>query len=361
MKVYCVGGAVRDELLGLNPKDRDYVVVGATPQEMLDAGYKQVGADFPVFLHPATNEEYALARVERKTGVGYGGFVTETNGVTLEEDLSRRDLTINAMAMDEAGVLIDPFGGARDLQEKVLRHVGPAFSEDPLRVIRLGRFYARYTDFYIAGETGDLAVDLIRSGALNQLSKERFWTELQKAFNDDRPDRFFKFLSLTCCFHYVDFFKDIFGTVDDARIMRACDIVFCCRSPEERMLNFVALMAKPDAKWSVASTKLMTLHKNVQLLRACDGSTDSVFQLLKQAKAWGVGEQVSNLISAMVLAKMMGEKFNVPVSALSAAHANTCLIKASMFPELSGKELGEQIDASRKCAITSCLNLYKDA
>ena len=154
MQIYCVGGAVRDELLGLPVKDRDWVVVGATPEEMLEAGFKPVGRDFPVFLHPQTHEEYALARTERKTAPGYAGFVFHTDpGVTLEDDLARRDLTINAIARAPDGTLIDPHGGQRDLAARVLRHVAPAFAEDPVRILRIARFAARFADFSLAPET----------------------------------------------------------------------------------------------------------------------------------------------------------------------------------------------------------------
>lgn len=191
MKVYLVGGAVRDELMGRVPKDRDYVVVGATPEQMLAKGYKQVGADFPVFLDPDTNEEYALARTERKTGVGYNGFETSFDvGVTLEDDLRRRDLTINAMARDlETGELVDPFDGAGDLELGTLRHVSPAFAEDPLRVLRVARFRARY-GFKLAPATMVLMSELTASGELNHLTTERVWAELQKGLSEDWPALF---------------------------------------------------------------------------------------------------------------------------------------------------------------------------
>ena len=167
MKIYLVGGAVRDALLGLPIKDKDWVVVGATPQEMLDAGYQQVGRDFPVFLHPQTREEYALARTERKSGSGYTGFTCyAAPDVTLEADLQRRDLTINAMARDDDGEIIDPYNGRDDLETRLLRHVSPAFSEDPLRVLRVARFAARYAHlgFRIAEETMTLMRDMNAAG-----------------------------------------------------------------------------------------------------------------------------------------------------------------------------------------------------
>ena len=190
MKTYVVGGAVRDRLLGLPVQDRDHVVVGATPQEMLARGFKPVGKDFPVFLHPETHEEYALARTERKTAPGYRGFAFHAApDVTLEEDLARRDLTINAIAEDEAGALADPFGGQADLAARVLRHVGPAFAEDPVRVLRVARFAARFADFHVAEETLALMRAMTNDGEVDHLVPERVWQELSRGLMEARPSR----------------------------------------------------------------------------------------------------------------------------------------------------------------------------
>ncbi|QNM97770.1 multifunctional CCA addition/repair protein [Chitinimonas koreensis] len=194
MKTYVVGGAVRDELLGLPVKDRDHVVVGATPEEMLAAGFRPVGKDFPVFLHPRTHEEYALARTERKSGRGYTGFaVYAAPDVTLEDDLGRRDLTINAIAMDEDGELIDPYHGQADLAARVLRHVGEAFVEDPVRILRLARFAARF-GFEVAGETMALCRHMVAIGEVDHLVAERVWQELARGLMEDRPSRMFMVL-----------------------------------------------------------------------------------------------------------------------------------------------------------------------
>ena len=194
VKSYIVGGAVRDELLGLPVQDRDYVVVGADPAEMLRLGYKAVGADFPVFLHPETHEEYALARTERKSGRGYKGFtVYAAPEVTLEEDLKRRDLTINAMAKAEDGTLIDPFGGRRDLDARVLRHVSDAFAEDPLRILRLARFAARF-GFAVAEETMTLMRRMVESGEADYLVPERVWQELARGLAEPHPELMFEVL-----------------------------------------------------------------------------------------------------------------------------------------------------------------------
>jgi tRNA nucleotidyltransferase (CCA-adding enzyme) len=200
MKTYLVGGAVRDRLLGLPVKDRDYVVVGATPEDLLRLGFTPVGRDFPVFLHPETHAEYALARTERKSGRGYHGFTFDTDPtVTLEDDLRRRDLTINAMAEDEHGALIDPFGGAADLRNGVLRHVSPAFAEDPVRVLRVARFAARYAarGFRIADETLALMRQMVQSGEVDHLVPERVFAETQKALAERTPSAFLR--SLRAC------------------------------------------------------------------------------------------------------------------------------------------------------------------
>ena len=197
MKTYLVGGAVRDRLLGLPVKDRDHVVVGATPEAMLRAGFKPVGKDFPVFLHPQTQEEYALARTERKTGRGYHGFAFDTDPtVTLEDDLRRRDLTINAIAQDDDGTLIDPFGGAADLRAGILRHVSPAFAEDPVRVLRVARFAARYAErgFRIAATTQELMRVMVRDGEVDHLVPERVWAETRKALAERAPSAFVRTL-----------------------------------------------------------------------------------------------------------------------------------------------------------------------
>jgi tRNA nucleotidyltransferase (CCA-adding enzyme) len=189
MKVYLVGGAVRDHLRGITPKDRDYVVVGMTAQDLLDRGFKPVGADFPVFLHPDTQEEYALARTERKSGHGYSGFeVWAAPDVTLEQDLERRDLTINAMAMEDSGIVVDPFGGQADLEAKVLRHVSAAFADDPLRVLRVARFLARFgPDWTVAPQTWALMKTMVDSGEVDHLTAERVWVELHKGLMTRHP------------------------------------------------------------------------------------------------------------------------------------------------------------------------------
>jgi tRNA nucleotidyltransferase (CCA-adding enzyme) len=210
MKVYLVGGAVRDALLGLPVHERDWVVVGATPEDMIRSGYQAVGRDFPVFLHPQSREEHALARTERKVGRGYRGFEVHcAPDVTLEDDLRRRDLTINAMARDAEGTLIDPWGGAADLERRVLRHVSTAFTEDPVRILRVARFAARFADlgFTVAPETVELMRRMCESGEADALVPERVWQETHKALREARPDAFL--MTLRACGALPHIFPEI--------------------------------------------------------------------------------------------------------------------------------------------------------
>jgi tRNA nucleotidyltransferase (CCA-adding enzyme) len=195
MQAYVVGGAVRDELLGLPVQDHDWVVVGATPEQMLAQGFRPVGKDFPVFLHPDTHEEYALARTERKTAPGYHGFVFHTDpGVKLEDDLIRRDLTINAMARAEDGSIVDPYGGRQDLHDRIFRHVSEAFAEDPVRILRLARFAARFPDFRVAASTNALMQRMVEEGEADALVAERVWQELSRGLMEQKPSRMFAVL-----------------------------------------------------------------------------------------------------------------------------------------------------------------------
>ncbi len=195
MQTYIVGGAVRDELLGYPIKDKDYVVVGSTPEQMVAAGFRPVGKDFPVFLHPKTHDEYALARTERKTAKGYKGFVVHASPeITLEQDLARRDLTVNAIAKNEVGEFIDPFHGINDIKSKTLRHVSDAFVEDPVRILRIARFSARLADFNIAPETLSLMQQMVDAGEVDALVAERVWQELAKGLMEKKPARMFEVL-----------------------------------------------------------------------------------------------------------------------------------------------------------------------
>ncbi|MEP0201369.1 MAG: multifunctional CCA addition/repair protein [Halioglobus sp.] len=247
MTTYLVGGAIRDTLLSHPVHERDWVVVGATPQQMLDMGYQQVGKDFPVFLHPKTKDEYALARTERKSGRGYTGFAVHCDpDVTLEEDLIRRDLTINAMAQDSQGNIIDPYGGQTDLANKVLRHVSDAFVEDPLRVLRTARFAARYAHlgFSVAPETLALMSEIVSQGELAHLPAERIWVEIDKALGERNPDVFIEVLR-EC------------GAL--AKLIPELDALFGVPQPEEH---------HPEIDSGVHT--LMALRQAVEMTDACD-------------------------------------------------------------------------------------------
>jgi tRNA nucleotidyltransferase (CCA-adding enzyme) len=255
MKTYLVGGAVRDELLGLPVRERDWVVVGAQPQELLDQGYRAVGKDFPVFLHPKTNEEYALARTERKTGPGYRGFETRFSpDVTLEQDLERRDLTLNAIAKNvDTGELIDPFGGERDLRDRILRHVSAAFVEDPVRVLRAARFAARFAPlgFTVAPETMALMREIAARSELHALVSERVWQELHKALQMPAPWKFFEVLreasALAIIFPEID---ALFGVPQpekwhpeiDAGVHTMMVLEQACRLSPDPIVRFAALV-----------------------------------------------------------------------------------------------------------------------
>ena len=224
MRSYVVGGAVRDQLLGLPVQDRDHVVVGATPEQMLAAGFRPVGKDFPVFLHPETQEEYALARTERKTAKGYHGFAFYTApDVTLEQDLVRRDLTINAMALGEEGEIVDPYGGQADLGERVFRHVSEAFAEDPVRILRVARFAARLPEFRVAESTNALMRRMVDEGEVDALVPERVWQELARGLMEQRPSRMLAVLRDCGALARILPELDVSGEPGDARIMEAID------------------------------------------------------------------------------------------------------------------------------------------
>lgn len=236
LNIYLVGGAVRDELLGLPIKERDWVVVGSTPQELLSLGFKSVGKDFPVFLHPETNEEYALARTERKVGPGYKGFEFHTEpSVTLEDDLARRDLTINAIAKNHDGQLVDPFHGQTDIERKLLRHVSPAFVEDPVRILRVARFAARFTEFTVAKETETLMEKMVDHGEVDALVPERVWQEFYKALNEKKPERFFE--ALTICHALNIIFPDL---ADNPKAIEA--LINASTKSKDPIIRFSALL-----------------------------------------------------------------------------------------------------------------------
>jgi tRNA nucleotidyltransferase (CCA-adding enzyme) len=304
VKAYVVGGAVRDELLGVPVVDRDWVVVGATPEEMVAAGYKPVGADFPVFLHPQTHEEYALARTERKHGRGYKGFtVHAAPDVTLEQDLARRDLTINAMARDEAGRLVDPFGGARDLKAGVLRHVSDAFVEDPVRVLRLARFAARYS-FRVADETVALVRRMVAAGELEHLVAERVWQEFATGLAEPHPELMFE--TLETCGALAPLFPEL--RIDRAALERAAkegaslDVRFALLAwplAEDAMRGFCDRLRVPT---DLRELSLAVCRCRDRIVGAPSASPLELLELMKRADAFRRPERFKSLLRVARLA-----------------------------------------------------------
>ncbi|MEI8054476.1 MAG: multifunctional CCA tRNA nucleotidyl transferase/2'3'-cyclic phosphodiesterase/2'nucleotidase/phosphatase [bacterium] len=264
MKIYLVGGAVRDQLLGLPVKERDWVVVGATPQEMLSLGFKKVGRDFPVFLHPKTHEEYALARTERKTGRGYTDFICYSDpSVTLEDDLKRRDLTINAIAQSPDGKIIDPYNGCRDLKKHILRHVSPAFAEDSVRILRVARFAARFNDFKVHSQTNKLMQAMLVNGEVDALVPERVWQELQRALSENYPERFFTVLKNTLVL------QKLFPEISAHFISVKRALICAVKLSEDVVVRFAAItycLSSEEVKYLCKKYKLPGSYKELSLL-----------------------------------------------------------------------------------------------
>jgi tRNA nucleotidyltransferase (CCA-adding enzyme) len=310
VKIYRVGGAVRDELLGLPVKDRDYVVVGATPEEMIRQGYKPVGRDFPVFLHPSTHEEYALARTERKTARGYHGFeFRAAPDVTLEQDLARRDLTINAIARDTDGRVIDPHRGADDLKAGVLRHVGPAFAEDPVRILRVARFAARF-GFKVAPETMKLMREMAVNGEADALVPERVWQELARGLMERKPSRLFDVMRESGALERVT--PELDALWDDAEAARAAmDALDDAANSGATLPARYATLARwlvPLAVESLAlRLKLPSDCRDLALLASRHANTvldapeldaESLLELFDTVDAWRRPERFAELMAA---------------------------------------------------------------
>ena len=359
IKVLMVGGAVRDKLLGIPCKDVDYLVTGATPEQMVALGYEQVGADFPVFLHPKTKDEYALARIERKTGVGYHGFAVEFDpSVTVEDDLSRRDLTINAMAMDpDTGEIIDPFGGQRDLEARVLRHVSPAFAEDPLRVVRLARFAARYFGFTVTHSTMRLSREMVEAGDLNHLPNERFWVEMEKALGEIMSGHFFYVLDMVGAFEGVTFFRDLLE-FDLEELTKACFAVKGERSSADRLMFFAALAAKPDAPTILtAPSRTQKLHTNINRFRNTKvKDADTVYTVLFASRVWSQSPDFDDLVAAVEMEQAMHREVFVTANELRDIAALTRSVTAAQFPGVEGKALGQAISDARRQAVADALD-----
>lgn len=341
MKFYRVGGSVRDELLGLPVKDCDYVVVGATPEEMVRLGFKPVGKDFPVFLHPRTHEEYALARTERKSGRGYKGFkVYASPEVTLEEDLERRDLTINAMAKAQDGTLIDPFQGNADLQAGVLRHVSEAFAEDPVRILRVARFAARF-GFSVHEKTMQLMKDMVASGEVDYLVPERVWQEFSRGLAEEHPELMLEVLE-RCSFRKKVFLelktwpKRFSGSIP----VRFALLTWPLKGPE-----IEALCKRLRAPSGVRDLAL-TATRNKKSLQ---GSTpEALLELLKGTDALRRPERFAELLEAARLAEpgIDAARLQRALQAASAVNAGAIAAKAA-----SPSEVAKLVDAARLKAI----------
>jgi tRNA nucleotidyltransferase/poly(A) polymerase len=360
MKVYAVGGSVRDAQMGVPNSDRDFVVVGATAEELLSMGYKNVGESFPVFLHPETGDEYALARREVKTGAGYRGFSVEFDpSITLAEDLSRRDLTINAMALDlDTGELVDPFNGMADLEAKVLRHVGSAFVEDPLRVVRLARFFARFTGFTIADDTMELARQIVASGEMDTLAAERFWAEMEKVFETSKtPMRFFVALRQMGVLQNVKFFKELFGdiTLNEFNVEFPAFLDRVVRvNTEKRLPYFLALAAHHGSMNShVIPGHVKNLRRNLKTVRNMGEVTAAkVMDLFKRNRAFDENPMhMHDLFQVMALAELSGEGLPVGSWTLMNMLANARTVKSDMFPSFEGPALGQAMMQARQAQV----------
>lgn len=363
MRIYLVGGAVRDQLMGLDPKDKDYVVVGSTPAKMLLAGYEQVGADFPVFLHPETREEYALARIEKKSGDGYHGFaVNFGTTITLEDDLERRDLTINSMALDSiTGLVIDPFGGQEDLKNKVLRHTSSAFKDDPLRVIRLARFAARMPDFSINEITWQFAQKLVDARELNHLPGERFAAEIVKVLETCTPAgarRFFELLGDLGVEKRVRFFE----SVKCSKLAEAAEYSIAHAKGHLRLQMFVAL-GRGDMYFSqfIGGTEGWLMNQLVTQCRdsVCDAQVPDALLGLFQRIGWQNDGRLCRFVQISEAARNLGTHQAWDRSLLVTAFdqlepVSTRLGSKLRDQGLNGKQIGEAIKAERT-KIARCL------
>lgn len=337
--------------MGKEPSDRDYVVVGGRHGKMLDLGYAQVGAAFPVYLHPDTGEEYALARFERKVGAGYHGFETVTDGVTIEEDLKRRDFTINSMAIDpDTSELIDPVGGLNDVKSKILRHTGPAFREDPLRVVRLARFLARLTDFTVADDTFLLAQEMVRKGELNELPPERFAAEIRKVLDTCTPDGcfiFFDVLDKLRCSQYVDFFIG----VDLLKAARAAKVVANFVSSSRAAFLGAVAFTDPARAEHIGGSQSRGVREILNGLKGQAATPELLYETLKRSGAWSGGTTFHALLWCLKVEHSLGETYPFYYSHLIHGEAvTTC--HAKLGAELShqganGATIGRAIRDAR--------------
>ncbi|MEP1217004.1 MAG: multifunctional CCA tRNA nucleotidyl transferase/2'3'-cyclic phosphodiesterase/2'nucleotidase/phosphatase [Marinobacter sp.] len=358
MKTYLVGGAVRDELLGLPVKDRDWVVTGATPDEMLEQGFKQVGADFPVFLHPDTREEYALARTERKQGRGYHGFtVYSAPDVTLEEDLKRRDLTINAMAKSTDGELVDPFGGREDIHTRSLRHVSEAFAEDPLRILRTARFAARLQPlgFTVAKPTMRLMQEMIKAGEVEHLVPERVWQEILRALHENEPGTFFDVLR--DCGALATIIPELDRGHTYSAALEAVRCVHCnSGSTNARFAALLSPLAPNEARKRAAQLKApndcqdlarLTTSLLPQILAMPGHQAEALLEVLDEADVWRRASRFKELLQALNCALPDAEREKLGWLEEANQAATAVQAKELMARGYSGKELGQAIRNER--------------
>lgn len=351
MKAYVVGGAVRDELLGLPLKDRDYVVVGATPEEMVRRGFKPVGKDFPVFLHPQTKEEYALARTERKSGRGYKGFtVHAAPDVTLEDDLRRRDLTINAMAKDpDSGMLIDPFRGKQDLERKILRHVSEAFAEDPVRILRVARFAARF-GFRVADETMALMKKMVRSGEADYLVPERVWQEFARGLAEPHPEKMFDVLEACgLADKLLDGVKPVPEILASAaHSTDSLPVRFAVIAWPQREAEVEAVCARLKAPNEVRELALLACRNRVALRAAPEATAAALLELFKRSDALRRPERFRELLEVARLASpgLETARLERALQAANAVDAGAIAAQAA-----SPAEIARLVDEARVRAI----------
>lgn len=364
MKIYKVGGAVRDSLLGYPHTETDWVVVGATPERLLASGFTQVGKDFPVFLHPDSKEEYALARTERKTGHGYHGFAVHAHpSVTLEEDLQRRDLTINAMAMTNDGTIIDPYNGRQDLNDRVLRHVSTHFTEDPLRVLRVARFAARYyhLGFTVAAETQALMAQIVDAGELAHLSAERIWVETERALTERDPAVYFQILNLCgalselapalCVTYGIDRLRATSHKTPRADCRWAALLV---ELPVTRVQDTCESLRAPNAFRNLAIKVAQWYPQMKSALR----EPEQCFALLKSLDALRRDEPYEGFVETLcALTPDTDEAEYLQHTLNQCRHAAGCINAQSLMDAgLTGVALGEAIKEQQKAAITNELD-----
>jgi tRNA nucleotidyltransferase (CCA-adding enzyme) len=359
MEIYLVGGAVRDAMLGFEGSDRDWVVVGATPEAMVAQGFQPVGKDFPVFLHPVTHEEYALARTERKTAPGYRGFVVHADpGVTLAQDLSRRDLTINAMARASDGTLIDPYGGAHDVSQRVLRHVTEAFREDPVRILRLARFAARFPDFSVAEATQQLMQDMVAHGEVDALVSERVWQELSRGLLAPRPSRLLQVLhDCGALARLVPEWGDALAlheAIDEAARQQAPLAIrwaVVCHRLSNTALN--ALHERLRVPVPCRELAEMLVREQTALRDPAMPPPQEVLALLHRCDAMRRPERLQDLFWAMTVLQPQGRLRALGAQWLRAALgvSSAEISQAALAEGLKGPAIGARIDAARLDAL----------